>query len=212
MKHISNYTEYLVDLVYDRIDDFFSFNSIDDIIQNNIIIPHIDNKNMLSYHKYYFKVVENKKYYLKKENFFQEFVQKNKIKGLSDEFCTRFENDKEQISRYIKNGDILPFYIGYFLFSDVDKSLFTKLAHIFLPHYYCMLDNRIISFFQLEKESFYIAFNVICDAYRSWWQENLNISLELAERVNELPVFNENESTKMKILDMIFYAESRKIR
>ena len=64
MNNIRNYTDYLVDLVYDRIETFFGSNSIDNIIQNNIIIPHIHNKNMLSYHEYYFKVVGNEKYFL----------------------------------------------------------------------------------------------------------------------------------------------------
>ena len=236
-QRFSDYTQFLVDGVHDKINEFFLSDTIENIIQNNIMIPHFYDKGMFNYHKYYFNAIWNDAWFSEKENFFREFAQKNKIKGLSNDFFDRLEKNRKEILTDLRNWEDMKVYTRYFccldesqVFQNNCNSLFSKLVHMVWPDYFCMLDNKIKTYFGLENESFNIAFCAISEAYHAWWDNYLEnhdimntIGRYIIDNVKNLPIYwswkedNDNRNkkkrlTEMKILDMIFYAESRKTK
>jgi hypothetical protein len=173
---------------------------------------------------YYSDTVSNKKLFLSDPDFLGKFKQQYSLQGVDRGYLTRLEGNKAEILRLIETDEISTLYFKFFAEATIkhgegskQKSLgsfFAKLVHTFAPDKYCAFDNPIKQCLGLEKESFFISFVVISEAYKEWSAETPTImdkiKLELETYTKEKS-FNSN-MTDLKLLDLIFWYRANKIR
>jgi len=213
-----NKTKNLEQHVVDKITEVINVDTIDNVIQNYIVEPHLENRKMLDFHEYYFKILENDKYCLKKSGFFKEFVTKYGLKGLDKQYLKELESDKHVTLQYfmISNLDILfRIYFVKFNGSILENILFTKILHTFRPDEYTILDNNIRCYFNLENYDILTASTIVTHGYNIWGTTNHNLILKIFETIQAHEngkVFPIEKITYPKLLDMIFYSLTKKER
>lgn len=220
---ISSYITQLSTLVYNKISDNIKENCIDTVVEQNLINAHLKNNKSLKFHEYYFQILQNVEEY-NKQDFFREFKANYSLQGIDIDFLKCLELKKSEILQGIKEDNIISLYFNYFYRANIkfgpirkEKSLgsfFTKLVHTFRPDEFCALDNPVKNFFGLKKESFFVAFLVINEAYRQWTKDNNALIAEIKERFKKADnqsVFQHNKISDLKLLDMIFWSKANKV-
>ena len=86
-------------------------------------------------------------------------------------------------------------------------SFFAKLVHTFCPDKFCALDNPIKKHFGLGKESFFMAFIVVSQAYQEWAKDNPILMRQIRDELEKNPVAKSYSAkmTNLKLLDLIFW-------
>jgi hypothetical protein len=183
---------------------------------------HFKDRDSLAFQEYYCKIVSNHEVFLSTPNFFRVFKQKYSLQGIDGNYLDRLEQEKERILRLIDDDNLPKLY--YEFFADVSlqydgsfvrrtlASFFAKFVHTFSPGKYCALDNPIKDYLGLRRESFYIAFVVISQAYKEWVSENpylmQQIRMELEN--NKIGKPFSNKMTDLKLLDLVFWYQANK--
>jgi hypothetical protein len=183
---------------------------------------HFKNRKSLTFQEYYCKTVSNREAFLSTPNYFRAFKQKYSLQGIDGNHLDRLEQEKEKILQFIDDDDLPKLY--YEFFADVPlqhaknvvlrtlASFFAKFVHTFSPDKYCALDNPIKNYLGLRKESFYIAFVVISQAYKEWASENPNLMQQIRMELENDKIGKSfsNKMTDLKLLDLIFWYQANK--
>jgi hypothetical protein len=218
-----NYLYSLKQIVTKRISSEIKETTIDEIL-NEIIDLCNKKPKFLDFQKYYFTILENEKYLLKKEPaFFREFKVKYSIQVIDKEYLDELENRKYEIYNRIINNQLSELYFERFYKAKIktkkgDKlknlgSFFSKLVHTYSPNEYCALDNPIKNYFGLKNESFYISFIVISSSYKYWASENENLMKTIRNKFEQKDTngcFQHDKISVMKLLDLIFWCKANK--
>lgn len=181
---------------------------------------HFEDSNSLAFQKYYREMIANRELFLSASDYFRVFKQKYALQGIDNAYLDNLEGEKTAILHYIENGDLAGLYLNFFAKAPikhgediVEKNLgsfFAKLSHTFIPDKYCALDNPIKTYFGLARESFYVAFLIISNAYGEWVSENSELLQQIRAEL-ELNKTGKSFSAKMsdlKLLDMIFWYQA----
>jgi hypothetical protein len=192
-----------------------TFNSI---VENDLSY-HLD-KNTRSYYfqEYYFQVTGDIDNFLEDPKFFRHFKYQYAIQGADINFLNRLESNKQLILDYIRSGKLAQLYFKFFSMVDAKGktglirkdfgSFFTKVVHTIKPSTYCALDNQIKDYFNLSKESYFISFLVVSQAYRNWSAKNIKIVSSFNDsikRIDRNKIINFKKLTDLKLLDLIFW-------
>lgn len=178
---------------------------------------HFNNQNSLAFQEYYCKTISNRGHFLSTPNFFRIFKQKYALQGIDGKHLDQLEREKGKILQLIDNDELPKLYKEFFLDVLLQHgeivvprtlgSFFAKLTHTFNPDRYCALDNPIKDYLGLRRESFYIAFVVISQAYSEWASENTQqmqqIRIELENSL--IGKSFSNKMTDLKLFDLIFW-------
>lgn len=192
---------------------------VDAIVQNYLSCHLVGN--LFRFHKYYLRTINNRLYFLCKDNFFLEFKGQYALQGMTADLCKGLEEKKRIILESIDQGALVRIYSDYFenvqvIYKGIPvfktfSSFFTKLVHTFAPADYCALDNPIKKLFDLESESFFFAFLIISRAYKEWAAENNVLIQELRQKISGYDrknILHFNELTDIKLLDMVFWTRA----
>ena len=174
-------------------------------------------ENPQSFQQYYVQSIANRDNYLSSENFFRVFKQKYALQGIDNGFLGMLEKEKKVILQYIDNDDISTLYFDFFASAQIRHgdgivsknlgSFFAKLVHTFCPDKFCALDNPIKNYFGLGKESFFMAFIIVSQAYQEWAKENPVIMRKIRNEFenNSTAKPYSTKMTNLKLLDLIFW-------
>lgn len=215
-KEISPYLDNLKNKTKKKISGIFNKKTISNIakiaFQN-----YFGNTKPSAFYKYYFDTVSNKDLFLSSPDFFRHFKQQYSLQGIDSGYLNTLENNKHEILRLIENHDLAVLYSKFFENVQIkhgnttkEKSLgsfFAKFVHTFIPDKYCALDNPIKNLLGLEKESFYISFFVISEAYKDWAVENPEIMKKIK---TEAQKHSTHEMTDLKLIDLLLWYEANK--
>ena len=179
-------------------------------------------ENPKPFQQYYIQTIANRDNYLSSADFFRVFKQKYSLQGIDNNFLDMLEKEKEVILKYIDNSDLPTLYFGFFASAPIQHgsktvnkdlgSFFAKLVHTFCPDKYCALDNPIKNYFGLNKESFYVAFIIVSQAYEEWARENPILMQQIRTELekNSVAKTYSAKMTNLKLLDMIFWCQANK--
>lgn len=179
-------------------------------------------ENPKPFQQYYIQTIANRDNYLSSTDFFRVFKQKYSLQGIDNNFLDMLEKEKEIILKHIDNSDIPTLYFGFFASAPIQHgsktvnkdlgSFFAKLVHTFCPDKYCALDNPIKNYFGLNKESFYVAFIIVSQAYEEWARENPILMQKIRNEFekNSVAKTYSAKMTNLKLLDMIFWYQANK--
>ena len=193
-------------------------------IANSAFDFHFTDRNSLAFQEYYCRTIANRETYLFTPNFFRVFKQKYALQGIDGNHLDRLEQEKEKILRLVDDDNLPKLYHEFFVDvslqhaeSVVRKTLasfFAKFVHTFRPDEYCALDNPIKDYLGLRRESFYIAFVVISQAYKEWASENQRLMQQIRIELenNKIGKSFSNKMTDLKLLDLIFWYQANKVQ
>ena len=217
-----NYLNKIKENIVKKISDDINEGSIDKIIEKILKICE-DEKKFINFHKYYFTILENKKYLLKEPDFFRVFKTKYSLQVINKEYLYGLEKHKSEIYSLIINNKLSELYFDNFYKAKIKtnnniihkslNSFFTKLVHTYSPNEYSALDNPIKNYFGLKNESFYISFIVISSSYKYWASENKNLMKTIRNKFEQKDkncYFQHDKISVMKLLDLIFWCKANK--
>jgi len=192
--------------------------TIDDLVDHDLSF-HLDQEESSSkFQKYYFKVTNNSDNFLHDPEFFKHFKYQYSLQGVDNNLLMRLESNKQEILDYLNSNRSFDVYDKFF--SKVETkhgsknlkkdfgSFFAKLAHTIKPDIYCALDNPIKNYFDLEKESFIVAFYLISQAYMDFSTDHKYCITELKKsfkKRDQKNIMTHDKLTDLKILDLIFW-------
>lgn len=215
-KEILPYLGNLKNKVTKRISSILNKRTISNIAQI-AFSNYFGSTNPSAFYKYYFDTVSNRDLFLSSPNFFRQFKQQYSLQGIDGSYLDRLEENKLKILNLIENHDLIVLYSEFFENVQIkhgnttkEKSLgsfFAKFVHTFIPDKYCALDNPIKNLLGLEKESFYISFFVISEAYKDWAIENPEIMKKIK---TEAQKHSPHEMTDLKLIDLLLWYEANK--
>jgi hypothetical protein len=214
-KEISQYLDWLKDNVEHRISSLLTTEDVAEI-SRKAFQDYFGSTKSSPFHIYYFETISNKEMFLSDPDFFGKFKQQYSLQGVDRGYLTRLEENKTEILQLIETDKIFPLYSKFFAGALIQHgegskrknlgSFFAKLVHTLAPDKYCALDNPIKRYFDLEKESFFISFIVINEAYKEWSAKNIAIMDKIKL---ELEAHSSNSNmTDLKLLDLIFWYQA----
>jgi len=220
MGHITEYNNKLIKSVYRKISDDINNDTINFVINHDLMF-HLTDTRSARFQMYYFRTIANESYFNKTNSFFRDFKSQYSLQGIDNNFLNQLEGRKIEILQAIHNEELVKLYFETFRkakikYKNVTKekdlgSFFAKLVHTFNPEKYCALDNPIKNYLGLGKDSFFIAFIVISQAYREWSDNNKDLidkirkGLIIIDKSNKLP---NDKITNLKLLDLIFWTKA----
>ncbi len=218
-KEIPSYLEELKDRVKGRISNLLTDKVVTEVARTSFE-GYFSNTKSSAFHIYYSNTISDKELFLSDANFFGRFKQQYSLQGIDSSYLKLLEDNKPEILELIESGQLATLYFKFFANAQIkhgeeikQKSLgsfFAKLVHTLAPGDFCALDNPIKDYFGLKKESFYVAFVVISQAYKEWSMDNNDImskiKLELESFVKG-KTFN-SDMTDLKLLDLIFWGQA----
>jgi hypothetical protein len=207
--------------VYDRISAEINDETIDLIVQKDLVKSHLKNKASVSFQKYYFSILSNKRHCTASVDFFRQFKRRYSLQGIDSRYLDKLEGRKKEILKNIRSGRLAKLYFDIFHKANIKHgkyykakslgSFFAKLVHTFRPDEYCALDNPIKNYFGLSKESFFVSFCIISAEYKRWSLNNntqMNIIREKFEQADKNNLLEHHKLTDLKILDLIFWSKA----
>jgi hypothetical protein len=211
---LNEYHAFLVEKIKIKLDK-----ELENINQLKADFEYLRNKEgVLKYQKYYDETINSEKYAFEKQGYFSEFKSQYALQGIDNEYLKKLESDKKRIIQLIRNDEISKLYFEYFYQAKIKHkdgfksknlgSFCAKLTHTFSPEKYCPLDIPIKNYFGLENESFFTAFILISEGYRSWLKENRILLGSLKREAKGLDITNVlfiEKMTDLKFLDFIFW-------
>jgi hypothetical protein len=219
---LSSYMDISKENVKQRISLLLSDNNTKRVSQESFAF-HFADENSLSFQKYYVQSIANRDAFLSSNNFFRIFKQKYALQGIDNNFLDTLENQKNIILRHIDDNNLAILYFNFFANAKLQHgettinknlgSFFSKLVHTFCPDKFCALDNPIKNYFGLGKESFYVAFIIVSNAYQEWANENYILMPQIRNEFDNNPIANPYslKMTNLKLLDLIFWYEANKV-
>lgn len=176
-----------------------------------------------TFQTYYFSILKNEKLLLSSRTFFRDFKTRYSLQGIDNDYLDYLSKNSRIILSHIKNDALADLYFDYFAKASIKHketrnprdlgSFFAKLVHTFRPSDYCALDNPIKNFFGLKKESFFISFNLISFAYKSWAAENNETIRELRKGfkfIDTENIIKHNSITDLKLIDLVYWTKANK--
>lgn len=222
-KNEKKYISKLKQMVYNQISADICKNTIDEIVNTDLKKSHLDDKASKSFQDYYFTILDNEELYFSSTNFFSQFKKQYALQGIDNDSLNKFEKEKEDILRKIREDDLATLYFEKFYKVAVKDgagfkkknlgSFFTKLVHTFRPDEYCALDNPIKNYFGLSQESFFISFLIISSEYKKWATDNNelhNIIKEKLQQADNQGIMKFDKLTDLKLLDLIFWSKANR--
>jgi hypothetical protein len=220
-KEVAHYLDTLKGKVKIKISSLLTDNDTV-IIARNAFKDYFGNTKSSAFHNYYYETISNKKIFMSDPDFFGKFKQQYSLQGIDRGYLKLLEDNKTEILQLIEADKISILYFKFFAEVLIQHgngskrkslgSFFAKLVHTFAPDKYCALDNPIRQYFGLEKESFFISFIVISEAYNEWSVENSaimdKIKFELGTYAKQKP--SNSNMTNLKLLDLIFWYQANK--
>lgn len=220
-KHENIYISQLNKGVCEKISDCIYENTIEAIINQDLINTYLVDRISEGFNKYYFSTLKNEREFLEKPNFFRKFKKEYSLQAIDYGYLDELEKHKHEILENIRNYKFVDLYFKFFHKAQIKYgegikgknlgSFFVKLVHTFRPKEFCALDNPIKNFFGLKRESFLIAFFIISEAYKNWATENIQ-TLDMIrcnfKEADKEQLFNHEMITDMKLLDLIFWSQS----
>jgi hypothetical protein len=176
-----------------------------------------------AFQEYYIQSIANREDYLSTANFFRVFKQRYALQGIDNNFLDMLEKEKKVILQHIDNNDLSTLYFDFFASAQLQHgdslvyknlgSFFAKLVHTFCPDKFCALDNPIKNYFGLGKESFYMAFIIVSQAYQEWAKENPILMQQIRDELekNSIAKPYSVKMTNLKLLDMIFWYQANRV-
>ena len=217
------YISTLKQTVYDQISADINDKTIDDVVENDLVKSHLDDKISAGFQNYYFLTLDNEKLYFSSTDFFRQFKKRYSLQGIDNNYLDKLEGLKNEILKNIRADRLAQLYFDIFNkavikhgkdFKEKDLgSFFAKLVHTFRPDEYCALDNPIKNYFGLKKESFFISFFIISDEYKHWATDNKKILKHIRQKfqqVDNKKVLQHDKLTDLKLLDLIFWSKANK--
>lgn len=218
------YISTLKQTVYNQISADFNDKTIDDVVENDLVKSHLDDKISAGFQNYYFLTLDNEKLYYSSTDFFRQFKKRYSLQGIDNNYLDKLEGLKNEILKNIRADRLAQLYFDIFNkavikhgkdFKEKDLgSFFAKLVHTFRPDEYCALDNPIKNYFGLKKESFFISFFIISDEYKHWATENkkiLKLIRQKFQQVDNKKVLQHDKLTDLKLLDLIYWSKANKL-
>jgi len=215
---IDSYITNLTDYVINRISKDINNQTLDSIVKNELFYHFKPDNRSYDFHKYYTKITGNTDNFLYDPGFFGHFKYQYAIQGVDNNLLNKLESNKPLILDYIEKDQLVKFYNEFFSRVETKSgtkviikdfgSFFTKVAHTIKPDLYCALDNQIKNYFNLGKESYFISFCVVSNAYRNWSADNTSIISALKESIKKFDkknILKCERFTELKILDLIFW-------
>ncbi len=228
MNEISNenilvYTEKLLQFILQKLSTVINEQHIDVIIKEDLKY-HIDNAKSNAFQTFYFQTLNNEERY-KSDKFFHRFKKVYGLQGIDNNYLDYLEGRKIEILELIKRDNLTALYFDIFYKAKIKHkeafkekklgSFFAKIVHTFRPDEYCALDNPVKDYFGLEHESFFVAFFLISNAYKTWGRENKSLLDAIRKKFIEIDVDDiipHKNITDMKLLDLIFWAKADKLK
>lgn len=217
-----SYIKKLRESVYSKISDYINDKTVDQIVLNDLVKAHIENKASASFQSYYFETLKNEEEFYKSIDFFRQFKRQYSLQGIDNKYLDRLESHKQKILEAIHNN-LVQLYFDFFNKAEIKHgngfkekdlgSFFAKLVHTFRPNEFCALDNPIKNYFGLKKESFFISFIIISDEYKHWATENQQTILTIKEKfrlADKSRTLNHDLLTDLKLLDLIFWSKANR--
>lgn len=217
-KQVTDYSNLLKDNIKLQISIFLRSDNAQRIAQEAFLF--LFDKNYLDSQEYYFEYITNREKFLSTGKYFRDFKQKYSLQGIDGKYLDNLEFEKEQILNLIDHGELNKLYFDYFAHAKLqnkDKynfrnlgSFFAKLVHTFCPDRYCALDNPIKDYFGLRKDSFFLSFIVISQAYQEWVNDNYLILKIIRNEFDNHPIARSYSAkvTNLKLLDMLFWYQT----
>lgn len=174
-----------------------------------------------TFQQYYFQTLENQEAFLGNPAFFSGFKYQYGIQGVDTAYLQKLEGAKADMLELINAREIGQLYQDYFSQQKIQHgegekiakdlgSFCAKFVHTFLPHDYCPLDNPIREKLGVAKESFFISFLILSQAYQEWAANHQSLLQEvrsLLAQDSSLSVIDHAKLTDIKLLDMIFWGQ-----
>lgn len=176
-------------------------------IIGNVLRNLFESPNKIRLYRYYSSITDNEEVYLA-DGFFHSFKKHFTLHGLSNQFLEHLETNKDEIRMLLKKGDLDVLYFRFFQQDEPEKylgSLFTHLVHAFFPHQYCPLDVQLKEYFNLRRDSYYIAMYIISKAYlqvAARHPEWIILLKHTLMQLDEYGTFREEQITDIKLLDL----------
>lgn len=222
-KNEQTYIDIIKKSVYDKISADINEKTINQIVKTDLYKSHIADKKSASFHAYYFRTLNNEELLLNSTDFFRQFKKRYSLQGIDNNYLDRLENKKREILKHIRADNLAILYFETFnkaVIKHKDKfkekdlgSFFAKLVHTFRPDEYCALDNPIKNYFGHAKESFFISFSIISDAYKHWATDHKKLIKSIREKFKQLDkdeIMKHDHITDLKLLDLIFWSKTNR--
>jgi hypothetical protein len=213
---LKSYIDKLVEIIYKKINKYFSENKDDHkLIQEHFTFliddPFDKRKHFKHFQEYYFQTLENQD-----KLFFKEFRKHYSLLGVDMKYINKLEKSKSEILKLIQEGKLSKLYYDFFATDDKHfGSFFTKIIHTFNPKNYCPIDNQIKNYFKLERESYFVTLLVVSEAFKIWSSKNRQRmdSLKtilinyIKDNMKDIKSKNlNNKITDMKLLNIIIWS------
>lgn len=215
---LNDYLDSLSKSILNKIKIVINDQTIDDLVEQDLSFHLNQEESSSKFQRYYSKVTNNSDNYLQDTEFFKHFKYQYSLQGVDTNLLTRLESNKQKILDYFNSNRSFEVYDEFF--SKVETkhgskiikkdfgSFFAKLAHTIKPETFCALDNPIKIYFDLEKESFIVAFYLISQAYRDFSTSDKYCMTELRKsfkNIDQNNIMPHDNLTDLKILDLIFW-------
>jgi len=175
-----------------------------------------------SFQQYYVETIANRDDFLSSTDFFRVFKRKYSLQGIDNGFLDALEKEKSAILQCIDSNELSRLYFSFFAFAQLQHgdgivtkdlgSFFAKLVHTFCPDKFCALDNPIKNYFRLGRESFFVAFMIISQAYQEWVEKNPALMRQIRDELekNSIAKSYSAKMTNLKLLDLIFWYQANR--
>ena len=163
-------------------------------------------------------MTNNRDNFLNDSDFFKHFKYQYSLQGVDNNLLQKLNSNKEKILDYFDTDRSFQVFDEFFykvetkhgstFISKDFGSFFAKLAHTIKPDTYCALDNPVKNYFNLEKESFIVAFYIISQSYKDFSRDNkatLSALKQSYKRIDQNNVMTHDSLTDLKLLDLIFW-------
>jgi|GEM_PF-1594265 len=223
MKKEQTYIDKLKALVYNHISEDINENTIEKIVDIDLVRSHIEDVKSANFQSYYFETLNNEEHFFQTDNFFKKFKKEYALQGIDNNFLDKLESRKKSVLNDIRGDKLVKLYFENFhkvlikhgkgLKEKDLGSFFTKLIHTFQPNEYCALDNPIKNYFKLEKESFFLSFLIISAEYKHWATDNRKFIQEIKTRFKQMDkqgIIEHERITDLKLLDLIFWSKANR--
>ncbi len=107
------YIEKLRESVYAKISDYVNDKTVDQIVLNDLVKAHIEDKVSASFQNYYFATLNNEEQFYKSTDFFRRFKSQYSLQGIDNKYLDRLESNKHEILEAI-HDNLVQLYFDFF--------------------------------------------------------------------------------------------------
>lgn len=217
----TSYIDYLINRIIDKIESDLNGKSATFLFNEHFRKRIDEEKNtrnqFIEFQKYYFATLKNID-----EIDFKVFKQRYSLQGVNRAFLESLNESKIEIKNLIESDKLAQLYFKFFESAEIETkngisvktlgSFFTKLVHTLIPDEYTPVDIPMKNYFEVDKDSYYIAMIAISKAFKIWCDNNSKVVFEFKNLIckyfkEELSInINKDVITDMKVMNTIFWS------